>query len=72
MNTTTEIQNQLFKVGSAWALIGITSWAEAAAALAAIYSLLLILEWLWKKIARPLLVHFGVVEATAQKAGDDE
>jgi hypothetical protein len=47
------------KLGSVWAAVGITSWAEAAAALAALYSLLLIGEFLWKKVLRPLGVRFG-------------
>jgi hypothetical protein len=38
------------KVVSAWALFGITSWSDAAAAAALVYTLLLIGEWCWKKI----------------------
>lgn len=41
------------KIGTAWAAVGITSWADAASALAFIYTLLLLLEWVWKRIARP-------------------
>jgi hypothetical protein len=47
------------KLGSVWAAVGITSWAEAAAALAALYSLLLIGEFLWKKVLRPLGIRLG-------------
>lgn len=32
--------------------IGVTSWGDVAAMLAALYSLLLIIEWLWKKLKR--------------------
>jgi hypothetical protein len=40
--------------GVAWWLesIGIQSWGDLAAMLAAIYSLLLICEWLWKRLRR--------------------
>lgn len=41
------------KIITAWAAVGITSWAEAASALAALYTLLLIFEWLWKRLIRP-------------------
>lgn len=53
-----EIQNQFFKVGSLWALIGITSWTEAAAFLGALYSAILIAEWVWKKI-KPSFIARG-------------
>jgi hypothetical protein len=66
-----EIQNQAFKVGSAWALIGITSWAELGAFLGAIYSALLICEWLWKKAVKPMLIARGYIAATAQVAVDE-
>ena len=55
-----EIQNQVFKVGSLWALIGVTSWTEAAAFLGFLYSAILILEWLWKKI-KPALIARGII-----------
>lgn len=40
--------------GFAWWLknIGIDSWADVAAMLAAIYSTLLIIEWFWKRFKR--------------------
>lgn len=41
------------RIASLWALVGITSWADFAAFVAAIYSLLLIGEWLWKRLGRP-------------------
>jgi hypothetical protein len=37
------------KVVSAWALFGITSWSDAAAAAAFLYTMMLIGEWCWKK-----------------------
>lgn len=50
------------KLGTVWAAVGITSWADAAAFLAALYSLLLVLEFLWKKLARPFLEWRGLIE----------
>lgn len=44
------------KLGSVWAAVGVTSWADVAAFLAAIYSALLIAEFLWKKVIKPFLV----------------
>ncbi len=42
------VAQPLAKAASAWALAGISSWTELASALAAIYTLLLIVEWCWK------------------------
>jgi hypothetical protein len=39
----------ILKLASVWAAVGITSWADAASALAAIYTVLLIGEWVYKK-----------------------
>ena len=52
---TTTVARPGIKLATAWAAVGITSWADAAAALAAAYSALLIIEWLWKKLMRPYL-----------------
>jgi hypothetical protein len=49
------------KLVTAWAAVGVTSWADVAAALAALYSALLVGEFIWKKIARPLFVLAGWV-----------
>lgn len=43
-----EVAQPIAKMLSAWALVGVTSWADFAAMLAAFYSLLLIVEWFWK------------------------
>lgn len=47
-----EIAAPVAKAATAWAAVGITSWAEFASFLAAIYSLILIAEWLWKRFGR--------------------
>lgn len=64
------IAQPVLKVGTVWALIGITSWAEAAAFLGALYSALLIGEWLWKKAIRPLCVIRGWIKNPIKNADD--
>lgn len=39
------------------AALGALSWSDIAAILAAIYSTLLIAEWLWKRVFRPLAIR---------------
>lgn len=45
-----DIPMPVAKVVSLWALIGVTSWADAAAFAGFAYSMILIGEWLWKKV----------------------
>jgi len=66
MNDNIEISHPVTKVVSAWTAVGITSWADAASAatfiasaLAALYTLLLLSEWFWKRVWRPLFARFG-------------
>ncbi len=47
------------KATTAWAAVGITSWSTFSSFLAAIYSLLLILEWCWKRFLRDQFVKRG-------------
>lgn len=58
------------KLSSVWLLVGITSWADFAAALAAIYSALLICEFVWKKVVRPFLERMGWVERRMRRKED--
>lgn len=56
----------IVKSGSAWLLVviadlGIKSWGDVAAMLAALYSLVLLIEWGWKRIARPIFESRGWV-----------
>lgn len=53
------VSQPVIKVATAWAAVGITSWAEFASFLAALYSLLLILEWVWKRVIVPLRTKGG-------------
>lgn len=58
------------KIGTAWAAVGITSWADAASALAFFYTLLLVLEWLWKKAGRPFCESRGWLKRKARRKED--
>ena len=69
---TAEVAHPVAKVASVWALVGITSWADLAAALAAFYSLLLIAEWFWKKLARPFAERQGWLRRLMRRISDKE
>ena len=75
----TEIAAPVIKVASAWAVVGASSWAEfastVASLLAAFYTMLLITEWFWKKLWRPLLERHGYIKPRSikrRKAPDSE
>lgn len=46
------VSEPLLKFISVWAAVGITSWADAAAFFATVYSIILIGEWFYKKMKR--------------------
>lgn len=61
-----EITAPVGKVVTLWGLVGFSTLADAAAFatmlagfLAAFYSLLLVSEWFWKRLWRPLFESFG-------------
>lgn len=58
------------KIGTAWAAVGITSWADAASALAFLYTLLLIGEWVWKRAGRPFAERRGWVKRKLRRKED--
>lgn len=58
------------KIGTAWAAVGITSWADAASALAFIYTLLLLVEWVWKRLARPFMERRGWLRRPLRRKED--
>lgn len=60
------------KVTSAWAGVAITSWSDLAAFLAALYSFLLICDWLWKKMGRPYAEEHGWIARKHMRATDVE
>lgn len=74
--TVTENQDSLLvpglKIGTAWGVVGITSWADAASFLAALYTFLLVCEWLWKKLLRPLCEERGWMKRKSRRKDDDQ
>lgn len=67
------VQNQVVKVVTVWGAIGITSWTDAAAAIAFLYSLVLLLEWFWKKVFRPMGISRGWLKPLPKReAAEDE
>lgn len=57
------ISHPVAKAVSLWALVGISSWTEAAAFLGCIYSTLLIAEWVWKKVLRGYARNRGWIKS---------
>lgn len=57
--TVNVVASQGAKIGAVWAVIGISSWTDAAAFLAFVLSLLALSEYIWKKILRPSLAALG-------------
>lgn len=55
--------------GATW---GINTWADVAAVLAALYSLALLLEWLWKKAIRPYCEYRGWIFRVRRRKDDFE
>ena len=59
------------KIASVWAAVAVTSWADFAAMLAALYTLILICEWVWKKFLRPFSEAKGWVKRTKRRKDDE-
>ncbi len=68
---TTTVEAPVAKMLTVWAAVGITSWADAAAAAAFFYSLLLITEWFWKKFWRDIFIRNGWFKRWIKRKGDD-
>lgn len=67
----TTVASPGIKIATAWAAaIGIGSWSDVAAALAALYTLLLIGEWLWKKVGRPFCERRGWLVRKLRRRND--
>lgn len=66
-----EINVPAVKIVTAWAAVGITSWADAASFLAFVYTFALLSEWVWKKVARPFLVTRGYLPELRRREDDD-
>lgn len=87
MNDKLEITAPVAKVLTLWGLVGFSSLADAAAFativasfLAGLYSFLLVSEWFWKRLWRPLFIRLGwfgmrrrvmtLAEAAAEEADE--
>lgn len=71
MNEHTSVDHPVLKILTAWLFaLGLKSWSDVAAALAAFYSMLLITEWFWRKFLRPLLEDRGVLKPRRRRKGD--
>lgn len=70
MEQHTSVTSPGIKIVSVWAAVGFTSWADVAAFLAALYSALLIGEWLWKRIFRPFGERRGWLKARLRRKND--
>ena len=71
MSEHTSVDHPILKIISAWAVaLGMPSWSEFAAFLAACYSLILICEWFWKKFWRPLLERHGILKRRLRRKED--
>lgn len=68
--THSAVAHPVVKVVSVWVAVGITSWADLAAFLAALYSFMLICEWLWKKLGRPFFEARGWLKRKKRRADD--
>lgn len=58
------------KIVSVWTAVHISSWADAASAVAALYTMLLIGEWTWKKILRPFAETRGWIKRKFRRSDD--
>ena len=58
------------KIATAWLATLFTSWADFASFLAALYTLLLIGEWLWKRLGRPFCERRGWLRRIKRRADD--
>ncbi len=73
MNDHTSVDHPVIKIISAWAMaFGLSSWSDFAAFLAAVYSLLLISEWFWKRFWRPMLERQGVLKPKQRRRVSDK
>lgn len=62
-DTSVSVAHPVFKAITVWfAAFGITSWGEAASAIAFIYSLCLLGEWCWKRFIRGIAERYGIVK----------
>lgn len=57
------------KIASAWAMVGVTSWSEAASFVAFMYTSCLFVHWLWGHWVRPFCVDRGWMKPLPAASG---
>lgn len=69
---TTSVAHPVAKAGTALlAGFGVSSWSDAAALAAFIYTACLLAEWLWKKCGRPFCEGQGWLPRSKRRKDDD-
>ncbi len=56
--------------GAVWAVFGLTSWSEVAAALSALYTFFLLLELAFNKFGRPYCEKRGWIKRRRRRRSD--
>ena len=71
MEQHVSVAHPAVKILTAWAAtLGLSTWSDLAALLAAIYSLILISEWFWKKCGRHFAEQRGWAKPRKRRADD--
>jgi|LNFM01.1.fsa_nt_gb hypothetical protein len=67
------VGSPVVKIITAWAAaFGVASWADAAAMIAFVYTLCLLLEWIWKRFGRPIAEHHGWIARCRRRRDDPQ
>lgn len=69
----TQMRVDAAKLGTAWAGVGAVAtwdWGQIAEMLAALYTVLLIADWLWRRVARPTAESRGWLQRKRRRASD--
>jgi hypothetical protein len=69
-NNNVSVDHPVEKTIALWGLIGVSSWADFAALVASVYSVLLIGEWLWKKFLRDWAIAHGLARPLNRRRSD--
>ena len=73
MKDHVSVDHPVLKLATAWlAAVGVGSWSDFAALCAATYSVILIGEWLWKRVFRSWAERLGLVKPLLRRRTDKE
>lgn len=70
MSNHTSVDYPMTKIATVLAAAGVATWADAAALLAALYTGILIGEWLWRRAIRPFCERRGWLERQMRRRDD--